>query len=185
MKRPVRASALVCIGACLPILGGLACQQPVAREEGPVEIRLYDLSGEKRLLCDLAPSLKAPHQGFIRSKAAGGEHFQGEWIRLSPAREPDKAESKYPSSLPSLAAVTDPMQASWSWAAEFGISFNDFPRTYFSFMLYGDAGTLITGFFLDNMTAGRMAGFLRGGNPGIGLLGAARDNRGHRYKLMG
>jgi len=185
MKRHFRALGPACIGACLLIPCSLACQHPVAKVEGPVEIRLYDLSGEKRLVCDLVPSLNAPHQGFIRSKAANGEHFQGEWIRLNPIRQPDPVESKYPSSLPSLAAVTDPLQADWSWAAEFGIDFNDFPRTYFSFVLFGDTGTLITGFFLDNMTAGRMAGFLRGGNPGVGLLGAARDNRGHHYKLMG
>jgi hypothetical protein len=174
----------------LLLLPGLACRQPV--QPGPVEVRIYDLSGNKLLFCDLSASQHNRNQGFIQSKPPEGEHFRGEWIRLNLAKETESSESHYASSIPALNTPGNVMSQSWSWSAEFGIDFNEFPSTYFSFTLYGDAGTLITGFFLNNASAGSgviqnlLSGSLVNGQPpGNGLLGAAKDNKGHRYKLMG
>ncbi|MDR3673059.1 MAG: hypothetical protein P4L36_19600 [Holophaga sp.] len=186
--RPLRGLR---IGLLLILLPGLGCKQPV--QPGPVEVRIYDLSGNKLLLCDLSGSNRSRNQGFIKSKSTGGEQFRGEWIRLNQVKDSSQTPSSiYPSSIPAINSQINPMSQAWSWAAEFGIDFKNFPDTYFSFMLYGDAGTLITGFFLNNASAGNgmiqnllSGAYLSRQPPGNGLLGAAKDNKGHRYKLMG
>jgi hypothetical protein len=185
---PFRALRGLRVWLLLLLLPGFACQKPV--QPGPVEVRIYDLSGSKLLLCELSASNR--NQGFLKSKSPEGEHFRGEWIRLNLVKETSKSESHYASSIPDINVQTNVMSQAWSWSAEFGIDFNAFPDTYFSFMLYGDAGTLITGFFLNNASAGSglvqnllNGTYLNGQPPGSGLLGAAKDNKGHRYKLMG
>jgi hypothetical protein len=168
-----------------------ACRKPV--QPGPKEIRLYDLNGGNRLVCTLAASSRGPAQGAIRSKSPGGETFLGEWIQVATEQTADQAAtSKYPSSLPVLPGEQGSMLLNWGWAADLGIDFKNFPDHYFSFMLYGDAGTLISGFFVDHATSNNWVQNLfqsttsSGKGPQFnGLLGAAKDNRGHRYKLMG
>lgn len=168
-----------------------ACRKPV--QQGPQEIRLYDLNGGNLLLCTLAASSRGPAQGAIRSKSVGGENFQGEWILVPTEQTPGEASaSKYPSSLPVLPGQQGSMVLNWGWAADLGIDFSNFPERYFSFMLYGDAGTLITGFFVDHATSNNWLQNLFQSTTSSGkgpqfnaLLGAAKDNRGHRYKLMG
>jgi hypothetical protein len=75
-----------------------------------------------------------------------------------------------------------------SWAAGLGLDVDHIPDKYFSFMLSGNDGTIIEGIFLDNATASSMImnfSFKTDGLPTGGLIGAARDNKGHRYKLIG
>jgi len=178
----------------LLILAVPACQLPKRQPAKvvPLEVRLYDLTGSKRLVCSMLPNSQGQNQGFIRTRDAEGENFQGEWMQVPTAKTPaTPSESKYASSIPILPAPEGIMELKWGWSADLGIDFRHFPDHYFSFMLYGDSGTLISGFFLDRASSG--SGFSRyfhrtfQGNSasGGGLLGAATDNKGHRYKLMG
>jgi hypothetical protein len=158
-------------------------------QEGRLEVRLYDLGGTKLLRCNLTPSPGNPYQGSMYSQTPNGEIFQGEWIKLNSGKIPAPSSSDASqASIPSLPAETREAANQLSWAAGLGIDFGDFPSTYFSFLLHGSAGTLIDGFFLSNASAGGVLGrsrFLNMGMPAGGLVGAARDNKGHLYKLMG
>ena len=186
--RPSWAAVLL-----IPALAG--CRQPAVRGPEAYAVRLYDLHDARRLACDLTPSGLDGAQGTAQARVPGGESFQGEWTRLAWQRTASagNGDGKYPSSLPVLPAQANPLEATWGWAADLGIDFSRFPSSYWSFFLYGSGGTRISGFFLD-----RSATL----DPGVGtrvrqlfqrqaaprqahLLGAARDNLGHRYKLIG
>ena len=138
---------------------------------------------------------RAQKKGFMRTKAPNGEVFQGEWVLLSTARAgASRSPTGYQPSLPIIPSEPSAALGSeWGWASGFGIDFASFPKTYWSFLLYGDSGTIIDGFFMvtPSEQPSGIAGFLRStfaghGTPGSdSLIGAAKDNRGHRYKVMG
>ncbi len=170
------------------LLLGPGCRMP---QETAIEVRLYDLSGARLLRCSLTPSGKNQNQGAMRCQAPGGEVYQGEWIKLNINKSSSRTSSggsSSQSSLPSVPGTVDTSTNTLAWATDMGIDFDHFPSTYFTFILNSNQGTLIDGFFLDNSSSGGMfahGGFISLGLPSGGLLGAARDNRGHRYKLMG
>lgn len=167
-------------------LSSAACQPP---QEARLEVRLYDLGGASLLRCNLSPSPSNPYQGSMRSQAPNGEVFQGEWIKLNSGKIPEESSSDITqASLPPLPVEASAAASHLNWAAGLGIDFSHFPSTYFSFLLHGSAGTLIDGFFLANASAGGVLARSRIFNMGLpagGLIGAARDNKGHLYKLMG
>jgi hypothetical protein len=176
----------------LVALFGPSCQTP---REGPMEVRLYDLSGAKLLRCNLTSSARNPNQGSMRTQAPNGEIFQGEWFKLNSFKASAQNTSTGSgtsnlASLPSLPVEVNqtPNPLGWATGLGLGIDFDHFPATYFSFMLSGNGGTLIDGFFLLNSgTNGVMSGLslMANGIPSGGLIGAAKDNKGHRYKLIG
>jgi hypothetical protein len=171
------------------------CRQPEVRVPAAFSFRLYDLAETRRLACDLAPLEPDGGQGTVRSATPGDESFKGEWVRLA-CRPGDAAvpgSSKYPSSLPLLPAQPSPLEAAWGWAADLGVDFSHLPRSYWSFFMYGDGGTRINGFFLDRdarqdegVAAQVRLRFQREGTHRTArLMGAAQDNHGHRYRLIG
>jgi hypothetical protein len=186
--RPTWAALLLV--AVLP-----GCRQPEARRPDSYTVRLYDIGDSRRLVCDLAPSGADGAQGVVQGRIPGGESFQGEWTRLAwqKAGAAATGDAKYPNSLPVLPAQANPLEATWGWAAELGVDFDHFPSSYWSFFMYGSGGTRISGFFLDRTAGqGQSIGtrvrklFDRQAKPTQAhLLGAARDNQGRRYKLIG
>jgi hypothetical protein len=173
----------------------LGCRTPEVRTPEAYTVRLYDLGDAGRLVCDLKPTGTDGAQGTVQARAPGGESFQGEWTRLAcrKAAASAGADGKYPSTLPVLPPQASPLEAAWGWAADLGIDFDHLPASYGSFFLYGSGGTRIVGFFLDPSAAGEASVgaqvrqfFQRDAAPRQAhLVGAARDNLGHRYKLIG
>jgi len=171
-------------------ISGPACQTP---QQGWIEVRLYDLAGTKLLRCNLTASSRNQNQGSMRSQAPNGEVFQGEWIKLNSVKVSTRSPStgtntSSQATLPSLPVEANPSSGALSWAAGLGLDVDHIPDEYFSFMLSGNDGTIIEGIFLDNAIASSMImnfSFKTDGLPTGGLIGAARDNKGHRYKLIG
>ena len=188
---PLRRALIwgVALGLAVP-----ACRRP-AVQHAAAEVRLYDLSGSKLLVCAMPQADRGQKKGFMRTKAPNGEVFQGEWVLLTTAKgAAGRPAGGYQPSLPIIPIEPSAaMSSAWGWASGLGIDFTNFPQTYWSFLLYGDSGTMINGFFIVTPTnqPGGIAGFLRSsfsshGAPGSdSLIGAATDNRGHRYKVMG
>ena len=144
----------------------VGCVRPV-----PAIINLYDLSGYNLMQCNTLPHNRTTaSQGPLRCTAADGEKFTGEWMTMTMNKAPDLMNDNYITSLPYVTG--NALVARWSWAASFGVDLEAVTGTYGLFLLYGSRGTVIDGVFTFRTDA-------------YGVLGAAVDNRGHRYKVMG
>jgi hypothetical protein len=190
-QQGTRKGALRSFRIGLFLLAGcfLACMPPAPA--APVEVRLYDLTATRVLLCDLSLSGRAGSRGAMATRTGNGEAFHGEWVELPCVTDSAPSPSGFDASLPTQTLPRSPVNGSWDWARDLGIDFDHFPDSYCSFTLLGDPGTLINGFFVENeSTNGLLRRALQGELfhrkfKGAGLLGAAKDNRGHRYRLMG
>lgn len=173
----------------LVICAALGCKPPLPT--GPVAIHLYDLNTSRIMACTLSMSAKDRNQGEMLTRSTGGEAFYGEWVELARLREAEPDESGFDSSLPIRTLPSSPLSGSWDWATELGVDFEHFPDRYYSFTLAGDEGTLLNGFFVDNESSRSLflrlvsGSLFRARFTGHGLRGAAKDNRGHRYRLIG
>ncbi|WP_005033928.1 hypothetical protein [Holophaga foetida] len=85
-------------------------------------------------------------------------------------KESSSAQQDDMSTLPIL-GTRSPM-SSWDWASSLGVDLEKNTERCI-FLLYGDRGTVI-----DGIVVGESAG-------GEGLLGAAKDNKGRKYRVMG
>jgi len=137
----------------------------------PAVINLYDLSGYNLMQCNTLPHRRsAGTQGPLRGASADGEKFTGEWMTLTMNRVPATIDDNYITSIPYITG--NAFVARWSWANSFGVELETVTGTYGVFLLYGNRGTVIDGVFTFRTDS-------------FGVLGAAVDNRGHRYKVMG
>jgi hypothetical protein len=156
---------LLALGLAL-LAGMVGCIRPV-----PALINLYDLSGYNLMQCNTLPqSQGAAGQGPLRCSAVDGEHFQGEWMTLYLHRNPAPISENYLTSLPQLTG--NALVSRWGWATSYGVDLEAVTGSYGVFLLYGNHGTVIDGVFTFRMDT-------------YGIIGAAVDNRGHRYKVMG
>lgn len=85
-------------------------------------------------------------------------------------REVASSEQNDMSTLPVLGTRSG--GSSWEWASSMGVDLEKNAERCI-FLLYGDRGTVI-----DGIVVGETAG-------SEGLLGAARDNKGRKYRVMG
>jgi hypothetical protein len=163
-RRPDR-SLLLALGLCLVfILDG--CARPV-----PAVINLYDLAGFNLMQCSTFPhNRRSGSQGPLRCTSADGEKFTGEWMTLVMRKASEPMSEDYITSVPYVTG--NALVARWGWASAFGVDLETVSGTYGIFQLYGSRGTVIDGVFIFRTEA-------------YGILGAAVDNRGHRYKVMG
>ena len=152
------------VTAVLLVLVLVGCIRPV-----PSLINLYDLSGSNLLQChSVARTPMGDSQGTLKCTATGGEKFQGEWMAIAQKAESDAGI--FASSMP--AVPRDAVTARWTWATNYGVDMEALSGRYGVFILYGSKGTVVDGIFV-----------FRTGVAGI--IGAATDNKGHRYKVMG
>jgi len=142
----------------------VGCRAPV-----PGALHLYDLSGTNVMQCSfISPAAKSNTKGILRCLSPDGEKFQGQWMTMV-ATAP-RPTGSYWSSIPSI--PNNPLAATWGWAASFGVNMENYSGNYGVFLLYGNKGTVVDGMFLFKGNA-------------TGYLGAATDNKGRRYKVMG
>nr|WP_320131662.1 hypothetical protein [uncultured Holophaga sp.] len=148
------------------------------------ELRLYELSGARLLKCEVVQGPQGAQEGRggrrgersssrgqLRCVGPDGERFQGEWMRVRQTQKQTTTESSDDmSSLPGIGlGVTG---SSWDWASAMGVDMEkDTNRCIF--LLYGDRGTVIDGIVVGDS------------GDGGGLMGAAKDNKGRRYRVMG
>lgn len=154
--------------ALVPLLG---CLSPGL--EARRELRLYELSGARLLRCEIAAGATKVkgRRGGLRCTSPDGERFQGEWMRLKEStREGASSDQGDMSSLPVI--VTRSPMSPWEWAGAMGVDLEKSAERCI-FLLYGDRGTVI-----DGIVVGESAG-------SDGLMGAARDNKGRKYRVMG
>ena len=151
----------------LGLLGALVgCVRPV-----PAIINLYDLSGYNLMQCNTLPHNRTlATQGPLHCTSADGEKFTGEWMTMTMNKPPDLIGDTYIGSIPYITG--NALVARWSWAATIGVDLEAVTGTYGVFLLYGNRGSVIDGVFIFRSSA-------------YGVLGAAVDNHGHRYKVMG
>ena len=159
--RPLFALALAPLMGCMS--PGLETRQ---------ELRLYELSGARLLRCALSSGRKQGARGLLHCTSPDGETFQGEWMRTKKetTKETLSSETDEMSTLPGLGSHSS--LSSWDWASGLGMDLEKSTQRYI-FLLYGDRGTVI-----DGIVAGDSA-------SGEGLMGAARDNKGRKYRVMG
>ena len=144
----------------------VACNKPVPRL-----VNLYDLTGYNLMQCNsITRNQRGQSQGVLNCTAVDGEKFQGEWMSMTMGGAAEPAPDRYMSSMPSI--LGNSLVSRWSWAASFGVDLESVTGSYGIFILYGSRGTVIDGIFLFRIRS-------------LGILGAAVDNRGHRYKVMG
>ena len=149
-----------------PLLGCLSPGLEVRRE-----LRLYELSGARLLWCELGGGRKQGARGLLRCSSPDGETFQGEWIRMKGStRESSIGESDDMSTLPTLGSRIT--LSTWDWASSLGVDLEKNSQRCI-FLLYGDRGTVIDGIVVGDSSGGE------------GLLGAAKDNKGRKYRVMG
>ena len=152
------------LAASLAVLVG--CNKPV-----PKIVNLYDLTGYNLMQCNsITRNQRGQSQGVLNCVAPDGEKFQGEWMTMTMGGAAEQAPDRYMSSMPSILGSS--LVSRWSWAASFGVDLESVTGSYGIFILYGSKGTVIDGIFLFRTRS-------------LGILGAAVDNRGHRYKVMG
>ena len=157
-------SMLFLLASSLFVLVG--CNKPVPRV-----VNLYDLSGYNLMQCtSITRSQMGQSQGVLKCVAPDGEKYQGEWMSMTMGQAADATTDRYMSSMPSI--LGNALVSRWSWAVSFGVDLESVTGRYGIFILYGSKGTVIDGIFLFR-------------DRGAGLLGAAVDTRGHRYKVMG
>jgi len=153
--------------ALVPMLG---CLSPGL--EARRELRLYELSGSRLLRCEIGGGAKRlSARGVLRCVSPDGESFQGEWMRLKAnGRVAGTADSDDMSTLPILG--TRSSLNPWDWASALGVDLEKEGQRCI-FLLYGDRGTVI-----DGIVVGEASG-------SDGLMGAAKDNKGRKYRVMG
>jgi len=154
--------------ALVPFLG---CLTPGL--EARRELRLYELSGARMLKCEIAAGVTKVkgRRGGLRCTSPDGERFQGEWMRLREStKEGATGDQGDMSSLPVITVRNS--LSPWEWAGSMGVDLEKNAERCI-FLLYGDRGTVI-----DGIVVGETAG-------SDGLMGAARDNKGRKYRVMG
>ena len=156
---------LLLVNLCLLItLGG--CARPV-----PAILNLYDMSGYNLMQCSTLPHNQSMGtQGPLHCSSVDGEQFSGQWMTMWMHKTPDMISSDYLTAIPYVTG--NALVTRWGWANSFGVDLEGVTGIYGIFLLYGNRGTVIDGVFTFRSDA-------------YGVLGAAVDNRGHRYKVMG
>ena len=158
-------TVIVC---CLAVLF-TACSGPAT-----FQTRLYEISSPILLTVTWNTLKTGSGRGTMTVTAPDGEIFQGEWVTISNMSATDTSGSTFGSTSGSVVTNKGTVAVTqWGWATSFGFSLNDPGVQRGQFILYGDKGTVINGVYQINPLAGK------------GLLGAAEDNKGHRYKVMG
>ena len=153
------------LGLCL-LVAMVGCVRPV-----PAIINLYDLSGYNLMQVNTLPHRRsAGSQGPLHCASSDGEKFTGEWMTLVMNKLPEPTSDTYITSIPYITG--NALVARWNWASSFGVDLESVTGSYGVFLLYGNRGTVIDGVFTFRTDS-------------YGVLGAAVDNRGHRYKVMG
>jgi len=150
------------------MVAALVQMAPTSCDRAPSSFRLYDLAGTRLLHCTSVNNQQQSFgKGALNCDAVDGETYRGEWMTVEAADEPA------PQGFFSMPSITnETLASSWSWARSLGVDLDNTKGKFGIFLLYGDRGTVIDGIFVFNSCA-------------HGFLGAARDNRGRRYKLMG
>jgi hypothetical protein len=144
----------------------VGCVRPV-----PAIINRYDLSGYNLMQVNTLPHRRsAGSQGPLHCASSDGEKFTGEWMTLVMNKLPEPTSDTYITSIPYITG--NALVARWNWASSFGVDLESVTGSYGVFLLYGNRGTVIDGVFTFRTDS-------------YGVLGAAVDNRGHRYKVMG
>lgn len=165
-RRPGSNTRRLCF-LLLPIV--LAC-----RALSPIQIRMYDYRSPDVLeLTTTGLSKFGPTKGWIDFRAPGGELFKGSWLKTDTSADGDDASGDLFSSIPRISR--DYLKDKWGWLSDVGFDFAHPPSECILLVMNGDRGTVLDGiaFFHGSL-------FERDG-----VIGVARDNRGHHYRIIG
>jgi hypothetical protein len=163
---------MLCGGGGLALLAlsmTLACRSPF-----PIEVRMYDYNSSKVLELKISDlSRFGPNKGCLDFQARNGEAFKGSWLKTESAAQDDYDSGDVFSSIPRV--NHNPLREKWSWLADIGFDFDNPPSECILLIANGDQGTILDGIAFFN-------GWIL--EPD-GIVGVARDNRGHRYRIIG
>lgn len=143
---------------------------------GPVTFstRLYNIGEPQVLTVTWHTPKKGSGRGTMACTGLDGEIFKGEWVTISGASYSESYGNTTGSGSTSIITKNNVgFSNQWGWASSFGFTLNNPGVQNGSFIMQGDKGTVINGVYQINPAAGE------------GLLGAAEDNKGRKYKVMG
>lgn len=163
-----------CARMAAPFAFGLALAMCGCQTPKPMNVCCYEFNGPGLLEFQI-PKISAfgPERGMLTYSAADGERFRGDWRKVQSSQAKVTQESSLYYSMPFVNVSS--FDAKWGWASSFGLDFTEPPTVYYSFMMHGSKGTMIEGIFL-------LKGSLL--KP-PSLLGAAKDNKNRRYRVVG
>ena len=138
-------------------------------------VRMYDYRGSDVIELPIKGlSRFGKTKGQIDFQAPSGESFRGNWVKADTSQdEGGQAVGDIFSSIPS--PTRDHLRDRWAWLADVGIDLSHPPSDCILLVMSGNRGTTLDGIAFFN-------GSLMEHD---GIVGAAKDNRGHRYRIIG